>query len=672
MKAKRFISGFLIVIVLNSAGALSSIVPAFAANTAHSFGGVEFDIHPEELSRPMLSMETIVLYPTDLTAGKTVSFSKPVELCGADYQPIKTLNANTNININDNSYIRLLSFPNTGFYIYNGEFNFRFFLVRYDNSFLIIYNSEDIPWEMKTDNVKPSAAEVARVIIDELKKSVVFPSNTLNEPVIPTDYIFDYQSGETPTNEELLSIAKKYDSDAFYILDNAMNSKQHDVVQLWYRHYDQENFLSAFATAVHEEVHHYFAEKNQEQNNQVFLGNGEKLYLALPGTPHALVTEPVFKTEEMSAQIPQTLRTFRFDIYISKGNTTDSNQNGAYGLIDELCAYYIGSKTAVSLENSYIRDVEGSLAFYEIFNEGSLFGAYYEFKFWFLRYFLYAQQHYPDTFDSLMSDKDLIGAYVILENRYKELISRFTPDSSLTNIINEMSKPEYVALEKKMEEAYQRAKPDIINVLNNITSPDYPATANALDTAAPWAKEAIENALKKGFVPSDIQSEYSKIITRAEFCRMAIKWLEYATGKDIDIVLAEKGLTRSTNIFTDTNDPDILAAFALAITNGTSATTFTPDGQISREQAATMLMNTCSAIGADVTGTPTSDFVDLGTASVWAVDGINFVRANGIMGGTSTDPSRPTFSPKGTYTRQESIVTFDRIKLFEGDFDVSS
>jgi hypothetical protein len=179
-----------------------------------------------------------------------------------------------------------------------------------------------------------------------------------------------------------------------------------------------------------------------------------------------------------------------------------------------------------------------------------------------------------------------------------------------------------------------------------------------LDTASGWARDGIASALAKGFVPADIQNNYTNVITRQEFCRMAISWVEYVLGKDIDTILSERGLSRN-NPFSDTNDPYIIAAFALGITNGTSATTFTPDGQFSREQAATMIMNTCRAIGANVSNPPTSDFVDLDIAAPWARDGINFVRANGIMGGTST--TTPTFSPRGTFTRQESIVTFDRI-----------
>jgi len=178
-----------------------------------------------------------------------------------------------------------------------------------------------------------------------------------------------------------------------------------------------------------------------------------------------------------------------------------------------------------------------------------------------------------------------------------------------------------------------------------------------LDSASEWAKEDLAAALAKGFVPSDLLSDYRDVITRAEFCRMAVKWVEYATGKSIDAVLSEKGLSRNPNAFTDTSDPDILAAFALGITSGMGNNTFSPDGQFNREQAAGMIMNTCRAIGADVSDLPPSGFADIETASVWTIDGINFVRANGIMQGTGDDK----FSPKNPYTREQSIITFSNI-----------
>jgi hypothetical protein len=146
---------------------------------------------------------------------------------------------------------------------------------------------------------------------------------------------------------------------------------------------------------------------------------------------------------------------------------------------------------------------------------------------------------------------------------------------------------------------------------------------------------------------------------------MAVMFVEFVLEKDIDDILIEQSLSRDYYAFYDTPDPYILAAYALGITNGTRAPTetnpglFTPDGQFTRQEAATMLMRICRVIGMDISDLPVSDFTDMSEASVWAYDGINFVRANGIMNGTSA--TMMTFSPKGLYTRQESIVSFDRI-----------
>jgi hypothetical protein len=179
-----------------------------------------------------------------------------------------------------------------------------------------------------------------------------------------------------------------------------------------------------------------------------------------------------------------------------------------------------------------------------------------------------------------------------------------------------------------------------------------------LSSASTWARDGITEAIGRGFVPPDLQSNYTSVITRAEFCRMAVKWVEYAAGKSIDAVLSEQGKSRSPGVFTDTDDPDILAAFALGITSGTGNNQFSPDGQFTREQAATMIMNTCGAIGAYTKYPLRSWFWDLETASSWAMNGIHFARANGIMSGTGND----NFSPKALFTREQSIVTFNNIK----------
>jgi endoglucanase len=182
------------------------------------------------------------------------------------------------------------------------------------------------------------------------------------------------------------------------------------------------------------------------------------------------------------------------------------------------------------------------------------------------------------------------------------------------------------------------------------------ATANP-GAASAWARPGITEAIGKGFVPADIQGSYTDTISRAEFCRMAVKWVEIATGKDIDALLTEKGVSRNPNAFTDTNDPDILAAAALGITDGTGNNLFNPNGGFDRQQAATMIRNVCGIIGANTANPPNAGFADINDAGAWARSAINFVGANGIMSGTGGG----SFSPLEPYTREQSIVTFNNI-----------
>jgi hypothetical protein len=145
---------------------------------------------------------------------------------------------------------------------------------------------------------------------------------------------------------------------------------------------------------------------------------------------------------------------------------------------------------------------------------------------------------------------------------------------------------------------------------------------------------------------------------------MAVKWLEYKLGKDINAIIAEKGIAaRASHTFSDTTDPAILAAYRLGVTAGSVAPTatspgqFNPNGQFTRLEAAMMIMNACGVAGMDVSNAPRANFADMSQAASWAHPGINFVHANGIMSGDGTN-----FLPAQTYSREQSILTFNNVE----------
>jgi len=192
-----------------------------------------------------------------------------------------------------------------------------------------------------------------------------------------------------------------------------------------------------------------------------------------------------------------------------------------------------------------------------------------------------------------------------------------------------------------------------------VPTPTPVPSGNPLDTASSWAREGLTATIAKGFVPSDLQNNYRNTITRAEFCRLAVKWVEYQTGKSIDTVMSEKGVSRNPSAFTDTSDPAILAAFALGITSGVGNNQFNPNGSFTREQAAGMILNVGKVIGMNTSNIPPSGFADISSVSSWAVDGVNFCFANGIMQGVGNN----RFNPKDPYTREQSILTFNNIRV---------
>ncbi|NLZ91817.1 MAG: hypothetical protein GX918_07845 [Clostridiales bacterium] len=182
---------------------------------------------------------------------------------------------------------------------------------------------------------------------------------------------------------------------------------------------------------------------------------------------------------------------------------------------------------------------------------------------------------------------------------------------------------------------------DIYGPFSNVISHNMPSWSEASD----WAMPELKKADDAGLIPNILKgADLTKPITREEFCELALALYEKSTGKS--------PAPASPNPFTDTNNPQILKAFALGITQGTSATTFSPEVLINREQCATMLFRAIKAIvpggNYSVAGIP--DFPDQKDISSYAVDATKFMSKLGIVKGDT----RGYFMPKATTTAQQA------------------
>lgn len=164
--------------------------------------------------------------------------------------------------------------------------------------------------------------------------------------------------------------------------------------------------------------------------------------------------------------------------------------------------------------------------------------------------------------------------------------------------------------------------------------------------ASTWAVPELNKANEEGLIPAILQgADMTKPITREEFAELALVLYEKTSGISAEPV--------TVNPFTDTVNPQILKALNIGVTQGTSATTFSPKVLINREQCATMLFRTIKAIAPDgdysIEGI--KDFPDQINISEYAVQPTKYMSKMGIIKG---DASTGNFMPKATTTAQQA------------------
>ena len=197
----------------------------------------------------------------------------------------------------------------------------------------------------------------------------------------------------------------------------------------------------------------------------------------------------------------------------------------------------------------------------------------------------------------------------------------------------------------------------LYNTLYNLTADNLmmsvPITLSGA-TASEWAVAELERAEELGLIPDCLEgADLTADITRAEFAAVSVKVYEALSGT--------AALPNTVNPFTDTSDIEVLKAYNLGITNGTSATEFSPDALLNREQAATMLTRTFKratmngwTLQSDgqfaLTYTKPAAFADDKDISDWAKDSVYFMAANGIINGVGGGK----FAPKNVTTQEQA------------------
>lgn len=174
-----------------------------------------------------------------------------------------------------------------------------------------------------------------------------------------------------------------------------------------------------------------------------------------------------------------------------------------------------------------------------------------------------------------------------------------------------------------------------------------PATALA-NGPSPWAADQVNAAINAGLVPISLQSNYNQSTTRAEFAALAVALYETATGSEITERMS----------FNDTDDVNVQKIGGLGVVTGVGSGNFDPNGTLTREQAAVMLDRLAGLFEINAHNI-FPRFDDNQEISDWAVSAVGHMQAREIMSGVGDN----MFSPRGAYTREQSIITI--LRLFE-------
>lgn len=173
-----------------------------------------------------------------------------------------------------------------------------------------------------------------------------------------------------------------------------------------------------------------------------------------------------------------------------------------------------------------------------------------------------------------------------------------------------------------------------------------------------WYASAVQYATEHELFNGTTETTFSpnKSMTRAMFVTV----LARMSGVTASAVLDNEQFTDNT--FSSYYGPNVVWASNNGIVTGTSATKFSPDSNITREQAAVMLSRYFDAINVSVPDDPDAitSFNDAAKVSNYAKEAVEQMRTWGFI----TGDNKGNFNPQKNITRAETATVLMRVNYF--------
>ncbi|MDZ7264177.1 MAG: hypothetical protein ONB16_06300 [candidate division KSB1 bacterium] len=278
-----------------------------------------------------------------------------------------------------------------------------------------------------------------------IKKSIQIIVGLLAVQLFIISFLLAQHSRRTDIESKAWAYLKNYSPNSYYLLNAFYNApKEYRFGDITITLGPKTSFLdyidgdsdhdivASLNTVVHEMCHAFAGTMTYfylQQQPDVQLGFGDSYSLFFVDSSRSILVPhtEIFPTREIHPIVPKKFQTMRYETYIYPSNKIGSQVHGIYGLLDEWFAYYHGTRTDIDLFDYYAaaaQDQPGRwLDFFAAVN-----GTYYahlEFKFYSLKYLLYAQEHHPDIYHQIIANQNFIDAFNAIDSCFSALNQKY-------------------------------------------------------------------------------------------------------------------------------------------------------------------------------------------------------------------------------------------------------
>jgi hypothetical protein len=188
-----------------------------------------------------------------------------------------------------------------------------------------------------------------------------------------------------------------------------------------------ENVATYMDTGVHEMTHGYAGRMAFQLLAERGLPFDEgAVALPIDGQPWLVRFTATYPAIEMDATFPTDARTFLYGAYVNRDEPNLATQAyGVYGLLEELAAFYQGSRTTVDFW-PWVRDeapADGRVALnYAVALDATL-APHAEFELFILHWLLHARDHHPEIHAAVMANDEFRRAFAAVDEAYGALVA---------------------------------------------------------------------------------------------------------------------------------------------------------------------------------------------------------------------------------------------------------